>query len=707
LFVWGLLVALLTVASGWTDQRTERFIAPGAKHIGLYREAGPFAIHVLEIDRGQPYLRPEAALAGEHVIGLEPVSRVATRLSTAEKYAVGAVNGDFFIIQPGPFQGDPIGLGIANGELFSSPYPRSALVLTADGTPHIAVFEADAWVQALDGTKFPLAGLNQARGPNELVLYTPTFEAATRTFAPGRQVVVGGLELPIRPNRAYTGQIRAIVGGEADLVIPEDGAILSGGGEAATFLERLEVGENLSFRFGLKPDVGEIVQAVGGGPRLVRDGRVSIEAEAEGIGAAFVTTRHPRTAVGFNEQKFFWVTVDGRQPGYSVGMTLPELAALMVELGCQQALNLDGGGSTTFWVRGKVLNQPSDRRERPVANALLLFSTAPHGPPARLTLEPGEVFMLPGAEVSFTLTAEDEFYNPVDIKPGGLGWTVAPNLGEVTPEGTFRAATVGEGVLKVTFGEAVAEAQLHVLAEAARLEVTPTLVQVGPGGAQPLKIQAWDAANRPLVVGPTSVTWDIDPGLGQVNADGVFTATGPATRGAITARSGRTTAVVAVVVGSKTQLIDGFEGERRWFFTSYPAKEVPGSLKLVKQPRHEGEHAAQLAYDFTATDATRAAYANFNQPVGRPFSVSVWVYGDGNGNWLRGRFLDAHGETVTVDFAAHVDWKGEWRRVQAAIPPGTAYPITWKDIYLVQSHAEVKNRGVIGLDQFEGEYAPE
>ena len=82
--------------------------------------------------------------------------------------------------------------------------------------------------------------------------------------------------------------------------------------------------------------------------------------------------RHPRSAIGWNEGCFFLVTVDGRQKGVSEGMNLNELAAYLIELGCQEAMNLDGGGSATLWYDGKVRNHPCDGYEREVANSLIV-----------------------------------------------------------------------------------------------------------------------------------------------------------------------------------------------------------------------------------------------------------------------------------------------------------------------------------------------
>jgi exopolysaccharide biosynthesis protein len=105
----------------------------------------------------------------------------------------------------------------------------------------------------------------------------------------------------------------------------------------------------------------------------VRDGVVAPDIR-EGIAPSFGEQRHPRTAVGITaDGRLLWVTVDGRQAPYSDGMSLAELADLMARLGARDAVNLDGGGSTTMVVRGVVVNRPSDAAgERPVGNALVL-----------------------------------------------------------------------------------------------------------------------------------------------------------------------------------------------------------------------------------------------------------------------------------------------------------------------------------------------
>ncbi len=125
-----------------------------------------------------------------------------------------------------------------------------------------------------------------------------------------------------------------------------------------------------------------VAHAIGGGPGLIRDGKHTVMNNFEGFGKEdFVEKRHPRTAVGFNSRtkRMFWVTVDGRQPGWSEGMSLIELTQLMSDLGCDNAMNFDGGGSSTCVVNGKVINRVSgkERSERAVSNAWVVRRSLP------------------------------------------------------------------------------------------------------------------------------------------------------------------------------------------------------------------------------------------------------------------------------------------------------------------------------------------
>jgi exopolysaccharide biosynthesis protein len=147
----------------------------------------------------------------------------------------------------------------------------------------------------------------------------------------------------------------------------------------------LRVGQQAVFRkevfllYGAEPlplEFGDDI--VGGVPQLIRNGKIDITWQEEKTTKAFVETRHPRTAVAkLKDGKFLMITVDGRSES-SGGIGLPDLAALLLELGATDAMNLDGGGSTTMYLDGKVVNHPSDKEgERKVSDAILVTLRRP------------------------------------------------------------------------------------------------------------------------------------------------------------------------------------------------------------------------------------------------------------------------------------------------------------------------------------------
>lgn len=358
-------------------QVKEERIAPGVLYREFYRPEGPWAIQVLEVRRDAADMEFEAVLGGEYVLGIEPLDKIAERVSKPQHYPAAGINGDFYLLRNDPFQGDPTGLCVINGELISSPVNRSVFVILKDGKPYIDRFQLKGTLYKVDGERFEISGVNQ-RCPDEgIVIITPGFFTATRAQNGSAQLLAGPLKEPLKPDGTYDFTVQTVLEKDSVLMLENNQVAFVGLGSGAQFLEKVSTGGKLHCTFSIDPLSGQIKHAVGGTPRLLRNGEISIEAEEEGIRASFVETRHPRTALGFNNEYVFLVSVDGRQPEYSVGMSLIELARFLKELGAAEALNLDGGGSTTMLVLGEVRNRPSDGRVRPIANAFILFSKAP------------------------------------------------------------------------------------------------------------------------------------------------------------------------------------------------------------------------------------------------------------------------------------------------------------------------------------------
>jgi exopolysaccharide biosynthesis protein len=131
-------------------------------------------------------------------------------------------------------------------------------------------------------------------------------------------------------------------------------------------MPKVNAGDVLRIEAQTEPSLGGVATAIGVGRILISRGKTPDLGPAN-------QPRHPRSMIGWNDRHYFLVVVDGRQSKLSIGMTYPEMAGLMKEYGCDEAAELDGGGSSTLWAGGKVLNSPSDGHVRAIANGLLVF----------------------------------------------------------------------------------------------------------------------------------------------------------------------------------------------------------------------------------------------------------------------------------------------------------------------------------------------
>ncbi len=323
---------------------------------------GPFRTAALLIDpRAGVHLVPGFG-DGQRMRGTR-TSEIARRTG-----ALAATNGGFF----GP-NGDPLGCLMVAGDVVSEPDPqRSCAGVTDDGTVLFDRVRFAAAVLTPDGSA-PIDGVNRDRRTDELVLYRPSFDQTTRTNTFGAEAVISG------------GVVTDVVDLRGNSIIPPDGFVLSGHGRARLWmLQTLHLGTPVSLNLHFVPDSADprwdrVVHAVGGGPRLLAGGQV---AGGEGFPGTLADRRHPRTAIGvLSDGRIVLLVVDGRQPPHSLGMTLLELAMEMRRLGAVDAMNLDGGGSSTMVVAGRVVNFPSDETgERPVASALLVLPGPPGAP---------------------------------------------------------------------------------------------------------------------------------------------------------------------------------------------------------------------------------------------------------------------------------------------------------------------------------------
>lgn len=326
----------------------------------------PWSIHVVRVARDAKGVRV-AAIHGATPEGRMTrvlPSQIAPNAAGEREAVLAVVNGDYDMAAP--HLGVSDGLTITAGRLWTTGKPGwPALALLASGEPVIAVPEVSIELRAgrrrvaIGGLNKPL-GSGHGRHPRA---YTHEYSTHVRSGREFRAVVIGRLApaLPLRVDRAVRGVVLETAERVKELAIPADAIVVAewmneSALRSAAGGVSLQRGEKVSLDFRVRMAGRKHVrESVGGFPVLVRDGRRSIEGQP----TTYLSLRHPRTAACYNARELIFVVVDGRQPRLSVGMTLTELADLMLSLGCTVALNTDGGGSSVMAV-AKALPAPAN-----------------------------------------------------------------------------------------------------------------------------------------------------------------------------------------------------------------------------------------------------------------------------------------------------------------------------------------------------------
>ncbi len=394
------LICACPILAAADTSTVQRNLAPGVVYSQQISTSDqPLIINCVSIDLRSPGVHIKCGEAKDCIAisgpfkGREPLHEMVHRAG-----AIAAINADYF-----PFTSDPLGLAVRDGELLSEPSENRACFGIDTNGARIDVLAHFGTVQCSDNNEVPIDGINRVSHTNEVVLRTPACAELPKTDQSGILITLTEVELPFRISKRYSGVVQTVVpltkGADIPPCQPGQIEIICTGTAADRLKDHVHTGDKIGYQIDLvsnSPGITErgkypsrsmlsrgayraawtdVQQAVGGGPWLVRDSAVYIDWESEALNkTTFVEKRHPRSAVGIARNgEILLVTVDGRFPG-SQGATLAELASIMLKLGAVNAMNLDGGGSTTMMVDGVVVNAPSDGKERPIADALLVFS---------------------------------------------------------------------------------------------------------------------------------------------------------------------------------------------------------------------------------------------------------------------------------------------------------------------------------------------
>lgn len=436
------------------------------------------------VDLDNPYIEMRAAKAGNAMRYVETVPEISARFSSdGADYIVG-VNADFFNTS---YPYNPLGATIGNGALANYTTPADQadidsyyIYFNSRGVPSLArhVVPAEAGSVIYPTGNGRILRVNRRRGADQLVIYTPQWEfindagmsqglGSTGTNKYGAEVLLkplGGATMwgDVQLLRVAEAPVRGV----GNMRIDPDGYVLSAHGDAIDEVMKLEKDDVVKAYMGIKADgkTVDVRELIAGFPFLIVDGAVQ---PVPGY-PAHLSTNEPRTAVGFNKDKsrLTLLVVDGRNAGGSVGITQSVLASYMANLGCSDAMNFDGGGSSTMFVKpvGGVRNVPSrssldkwrpEGHPRVVVNALFAVNTAPDDPEVvSIEIREKRLDLTTGQRYIPTVYGYNKYGTLVDDDLSGFECVISSRLASVE-DGCLTAASGNcRGDLTVRYGNA-------------------------------------------------------------------------------------------------------------------------------------------------------------------------------------------------------------------------------------------------------------
>jgi hypothetical protein len=490
--------------------------------------AGTARVSVIEVDLKDPYIKVDALIGKDGKTG----NKQSVMNMAKEAGAVAAINGDFFTLNA---EGAPFGVTVQSGEMVTSPGyigAKNAFQIDTSGEPFIGRMDFNAQVIAADGASFQLFGVNKTQYNvgyggftgkshyDRLHMYTSRWNV--------KNWVGDSLGAPYTVVVVKDNVVTDILRNQTVQQIPDDTYLLLAHGAAEVWVnQHIRVGDTLKVNMMLYP-IRDLFSAVDGSTLLLKDGqKTPISYEIKGNLA--------RTAVGYSSDKRFMYMVTVEKSSSSSGMTLDQLAGFLQFIGVSDAVNLDGGGSTTMVARKlgtfelKEAIKPAYGSERAVPNGLGVFTTAPKGKLKNVEIAVSATTILAGETVTVKIaSAYDEYFNPVNISGMDIDWDRTDGVDITQDKGvsSLKFDSPGDYYLTCDIEGIRKSVTVHVVGEddIAKIELDKSHIQLLPGESVTLKPTITFKNGIKREVPAQLLEWELEGVEGQVTSNGTLSA---------------------------------------------------------------------------------------------------------------------------------------------------------------------------------------
>ena len=527
----GIAASALPASLAWLDGvnwtwgtisgASETTVAPETvyRSISAASPVGPQKIHAIQFNPKNPYMQLRAGKSHGNVYGVQTVLGITNEMD--EKFpgqVVAGVNGDFFDLGVGV----PFGIFLDEGRILSSPPQYSSTFgIKEDGTPFVMTHGSILNKTLYIGDKgFELTGINnRIKDANSLMMYTEDYGSSTRVKADSIEVICSVVSGEPKHGETMTLKVNSFRKGMGNAPLGKGLVVLSATGSRMNDIAYLAAGYEITVKLSFSQFWQDVKFAIGGNYTLLKDGVVQNVSDG---------SRNPRTVIGHKaDGTVVFYTIDGRQSGYSAGATLAQAATIMRDLGCTDALNLDGGGSTTFVLRPlgsmtrSVINSPSEGSQRQVANAVVLLNTAPAQDATALIIKETGRKVLAGGSYSYSLFgAVDKNLQPRPAT-GPFTWSVTPEIASISADGVLKTSATQGGTIQVTVsnGAAAGATSAEIVDQITQITSQVSSLILNPNEEASVEVTTL-RDSQTVEHTASTLTWAVDSWVGTMTAPG-------------------------------------------------------------------------------------------------------------------------------------------------------------------------------------------
>ncbi|MEG2570614.1 MAG: phosphodiester glycosidase family protein, partial [Clostridia bacterium] len=534
-------------------------VAPEATYRALTVDSpvGIQRVNAIEFNPKNQHTKLRAGLSNGKVNGVQTVLGMANDMNKKHPgQVVAGINGDYFHLG----QGVPFGIFMDEGEILSTPPQYStAFGIKKDGTPFVVSHGS-----ILDETlhigdkKFALTGINNRHeDENSLIMYTDTFGSSTRAKKDSVEAVCVVMSGEPKHGETMKLKVKSLRASGGNAPIGENEVVLSGVGTRKNDIAYLKEGYEVSVTLKFNQFWSDVEFAIAGNRLLVSEGEVRQLSGSE---------RAPRTVIGLKpDGKVVFYTIDGRMSGYSVGATFMQAGRIMKDLGCSYAMNLDGGGSTTFVMREpgdamhKLINRPSDGEMRQVANGVILMNSAPVGEAKTLLIKQSGRKVLKGGTYQYSVAAIDANIQPKELDPAKTMWDVEPMHGTISAGGAFNATGAGMASIKVANETAKGVTTTEVIDAITAITPVKANIKIDANATKQVGVTL-KRGNDSVEFTNNLLKWSVEGAIGKIDAEGKLTAGRAAATGNVVVSYGGIVKKIPVTVsGPEPEVFEKFK----------------------------------------------------------------------------------------------------------------------------------------------------